>query len=202
MTDEKIIGITMRIVEASGYDEPRDALAHNMISFACKTFPGDKVLLLPNLGGEATLSYCERMGVNRFIFSGGDNPLETPRRDESEMALFSYAEKHRLPVLGICRGMQMMGRYFGVGLVPVQNHVRTRHILGGHEFKGQEVNSYHNFSLGGCPDGFEVTAHNEKDDCIEAIRHKELPWQAWMWHPEREENLPPDDMNRIWTLFE
>jgi putative glutamine amidotransferase len=62
------------------------------------------------------------------------------------------------------------------------------------------VNSYHGFSLATGPLDFEVLARSE-DGEIEAIRHKSLPWEGWMWHPEREENFAARDVQRIKALF-
>ncbi len=105
-----------------------------------------------------------------------------PARDATERYLLSWAEKNLVPVLGICRGMQMMGVWAGGSLKRMAGQV-TRHLLQG-EVVG-EVNSFHDFSLSGCPLGFEVVARSE-DGEIEAIRHTDLPWEGWMWHPERE----------------
>jgi putative glutamine amidotransferase len=76
--------------------------------------------------------------------------------------------------------------------------VRTRHRLSG-EITG-EANSYHGFSLASCPEGFEVLAQSE-DGEIEAIRHQSLPWEGWMWHPEREALFSARDVQRIKALF-
>ena len=47
---------------------------------------------------------------------------------------------------------------------------------------------------------FKVIAHS-LDGEIEAIKHKSLPWEGWMWHPEREEKFLKEDINRIKNLF-
>jgi len=65
---------------------------------------------------------------------------------------------------------------------------------------GREVNSFHDFSPDGCPPGFEVLATAE-DGELEAIRHARLPWEGWMWHPEREERFSPHDVSRLRKLF-
>jgi putative glutamine amidotransferase len=94
--------------------------------------------------------------------------------------------------------MQMMAHWAGTGLHPVQGHVKTRHLLVG-EITG-EVNSYHGFTLAACPTDFEVLARSE-DGAIEGIRHQSLPWEGWMWHPEREPNFSEHDIQRLKALF-
>ena len=103
-----------------------------------------------------------------------------------------------MPLLGICRGMQMMAVWAGGELKPVIGHTRTRHELRG-ELVG-EVNSFHNYSLAACPAGFVVTAMAE-DGCIEAIRHENFAWEGWMWHPEHEANFQSRDTHRLRRLF-
>lgn len=39
-------------------------------------------------------------------------------RDEFEMKLLDYGGKHQLPMLGICRGLQVANAYFGGTLIP------------------------------------------------------------------------------------
>ena len=59
----------------------------------------------------------------------------------------------------------------------------------------EEVNSYHNLVLTSCPSEYDVIARSI-DGEIEAIRHQSLPWEGWMWHPEREKVFNADDIVR------
>jgi putative glutamine amidotransferase len=36
-----------------------------------------------------------------------------PQRDHTETVLLPYAQKHKMPTLGVCRGKQMINRFFG-----------------------------------------------------------------------------------------
>ena len=47
---------------------------------------------------------------------------------------------------------------------------------------------------------FQLLAKSE-DGNIEAMRHKELAWEAWMWHPEREENFSKSNQARFRELI-
>ncbi len=62
------------------------------------------------------------------------------------------------------------------------------------------VNSYHVYSLRACPDEYAVLACSV-DGEIEAIRHRILPWEGWMWHPEREQPFASDDVERLRALI-
>ena len=193
------IGVTMRVLEAQGYHEPRDALAQDWSSFISAALPNAAWLPLPNLGANKIRIYCEKWGINRLILTGGEDIGVSTIRDETERDLLVWAKERAVPVLGVCRGIQMMAVWAGVALKPVEGHVRTRHLLRG-DFM-HEVNSFHNYGLADCPHGFEVTARAE-DGEIEAIRNTEQNWEGWMWHPERENPFQSADIDRLRRLLE
>lgn len=192
------IGITMRVMEAQGYHEPRDALAQNWSAFMRAALPNAAWLPVPNLGAKKAQAYCRKWNINRLILTGGEDIGVSLLRDETEQDLLIWARESDVPALGICRGMQMMAVWAGVALKPVEGHVRTRHILRG-DFV-HEVNSFHNYVLGECPLGFEVSARAE-DGEIEAINSTEFRWEGWMWHPERERSFQSTDIIRLRRLF-
>jgi putative glutamine amidotransferase len=87
----------------------------------------------------------------------------------------------------------------GATLHPIRNHVATRHEVAG-ALPAREVNSYHALAFSQCPEGYEVLA-TASDGSIEAIRHRTLPWQGWMWHPEREDEFSQADITAIAEIF-
>ena len=202
----KIVAVSQRVDYFPDINETRDALDQRLITFLllagfvpvplpnglCKALPDDRY------DHQKLSDWLTIVKPQAFVLSGGNDIGHCRERDLTETCLLDYASKHQMPLLGICRGMQMMAHWRSVGLCSVQGHVRTRHHLTG-EIVG-EVNSYHNFSLASCPLDFEVLARSE-DGEIEAIRHQSLYWEGWMWHPEREENFVDRDVKRIKALF-
>ncbi len=204
------VAVSQRVDMWAERGERRDALDQRLMKFllvvgllpvpvpnslAMQTSKG--VLLLDSL--DAWLATVKPQAV---VLSGGNEIGECPERDQTESRLLNYAQVQHLPVLGICRGMQMMAVQAGGSLVPLDGHVRTRHRLQTTEAWGRwpnEVNSFHNIALVNCPPGYVLTAHSE-DDAIEAIRHESLPWEGWMWHPERESDFSLVDVSRLQAL--
>ena len=192
----KIVAVSQRVDYYPERDETRDALDQRLAAFvaACGFMP----VAVPNTLGEAIHEWLSFLKPAAVLLSGGNDIGQFSERDDTEAVLLNYAHKRHMPVLGICRGMQMLAHWSGVELHPVQGHAQTRHRLAG-EIVG-EVNSYHRFSLATCPVGFEVIARSE-DGEVEAIRQLSLPWEGWMWHPEREERFVPRDVERLKRLF-
>ncbi len=189
----------MRTVAADGYDEPRDALAQLWPQFLAAALPNADWLFVPSLGAMETSAYCERWGINGLILTGGEDVGTSPLRDRSEHALLVWAAEKSLPLLGVCRGMQLMSTASGAGLSRVSGHVAVRHCL--HGDYDWEVNSYHTATLAEVPKQYRVLA-KAPDGSIEAIRHDTLPWEGWMWHPEREAPYSSNDICEIRRMFQ
>lgn len=192
------VAVSQRVDAWPDRGEDRDALDQRLAAFVAAC--GGLVFPVPNaLASSGWLDeWLGALQPEAVVLSGGNDIGQAGDRDRTERRLLAYAEDRRLPVLGICRGMQMMGVSAGGSLKPVAGHVRATHRLSG-DIAGS-ANSYHGYALSGCPAGFEVTAVSE-DGEIEAIRHVEMPWEGWMWHPERERDFDPRDINRLKALL-
>lgn len=199
----KLVAVTQRVDVIPDRNERRDALDQRLVRWLSAA--GFHTVLVPNvLGGEAEIgAWLDVVKPQAFVFSGGNDVGRIPERDLTERILLNHAARLAQPVLGICRGMQMMAVFSGGQLTTVKGHINARHGL---RFSAHaqcdnlptEVNSFHAWALDGCPANFEVLAWAE-DGGIEVIRHCFLPWEGWMWHPERD--LPAEDLRRIRWLF-
>ena len=201
----KVVAISQRVDIIKDHQEHRDGLDQNLIRFlfAC----GFLAVPVPNILNESSkgdssvqylMSFLNKINPNAFILSGGPDIGENIERDKIEIAIINYAEQKELPLLGICRGMQIMASRKGITLKPLVGHVGTRHKVKGEICR--TVNSYHNLCISDCPDGYMVISRSEENS-IEAIKHLKLPWEGWMWHPEREPQFANQDIERVKSLF-
>jgi GMP synthase-like glutamine amidotransferase len=102
----------------------------------------------------------------------------------SQPEKFGWLADADKPVLGICAGMQTIGVVFGLVLTRclevgmTQIATLTENPLFSATFKAY---SLHNYSVESS-DEFEVLAESEK--CLQAIKHKQKPIYAVLFHPE------------------
>lgn len=133
-----------------------------------------------------------------------------PARDAMELAALRHALRRQLPVLGICRGCQVLNVFFGGTLYQdldtqrpgtgrhcqtesgsirthparVEPGSRLASILGVGELR---INSFHHQGVKDLGRGLEATAFAD-DGLIEAIEATGYPWVIGVqWHPERNE---------------
>lgn len=194
----KLVVLSQRVDVIPERGERRDALDQRLVAFILAA--GGLAVAVPNtlVGAGQLETWLDRLQPDAVVLSGGNDIGAAPERDATETALLTYAAAHRLPLLGICRGMQMLGHVAGVALQAVDGHVAVRHILLG--VPPRAVNSYHAFSLAQCPDEYEILARSG-DGEIEAIKHRQLPWVGWMWHPERESEWAQCDLDDFMELI-
>lgn len=194
----KRILISQRIDVVQGRNEERDALdvrwAELLFSLGFLPIPVCSALA-------DQPDYLVQLQPDAIILSGGNDIGQAPTRDRLETKLLDYAKAQQLPVLGVCRGMQMLNHYLGGSLVTVSGHVATRHALQGawaQQYGYQQVNSYHNqaFTQATLAADLKVLA-TSSDGVIEAVACSHLPWLGIMWHPEREAHLQSADQKLL-----
>ncbi len=201
----KVVAISQRVDLIKPRGEYRDSLDQNIINFLFLCgFIAVPVPNVPNsfpenlkVVGHIEL-YMEKIEPHAVVLSGGNDIGNNVGRDHTELKMLTYAKEKKLPLLGICRGLQMMAYKAGTVPTPLVGHAGTRHKISG-EISG-EVNSYHNLGILDCPKGYKVISRSD-DNSIEAIKHRELPWEGWMWHPERELGFVKRDVARLKLLF-
>jgi N5-(cytidine 5'-diphosphoramidyl)-L-glutamine hydrolase len=193
------VGVSQRCLPPNEFGERRYALDARWFGFlaACGLTP----VPLPNVPDLAVRT-AAALGLRGLVLTGGDDLVEYggpfPERDRTERRLLAWASDRELAVLGVCRGMQLIARTYGADLVPVDGHVARHHRIDT-PAGARTVNSYHRLGIHAVPPVLAVTARC--GDVIEGVRHRDIPVEGIMWHPEREDPPDPPDVLAVRRLF-
>ena len=177
-------------------------------------------LILPGPGSIKSAAPYFRAVKGLLLAGGGDvdpgfyneEPLPglgevTPDRDRFEIMLIRAAMQKKVPIMGICRGIQVLNvacggsiiqhlpaeiddplkhsqsapRWHSTHKVSIAKDSRLAGIL---KCDSIRVNSYHHQAVRSPAPGFDVTARSS-DGVIEAIEHRKSPFVIGVqWHPE------------------
>jgi N5-(cytidine 5'-diphosphoramidyl)-L-glutamine hydrolase len=197
----KTVAITQRVSVVAEHRERRDCLDQAWPRFlaSCGLLP----LALPNVT-DIALALCDGTDIAGLVLTGGNDLAalggDAAERDTVENALLDMAERRALPVLGVCRGMQIIQQRCGITLRRVDGHVTPRQTIYV-DGQPQQVNAYHRFAA------FESRAPLESwavagDGVVKAVRHVALPVTGIMWHPERNTPFAPLDVALFRRVFQ
>jgi putative glutamine amidotransferase len=152
--------------------------------------------------------------VHPSLYKGGIDYKNSPSsyqpdRDHFEEKIYRYSQLNNLPVLGICRGMQLINVLQGGKLIQDLDNDNAKHrkedvdkehaIITAHDtllYKiagsvSGHVNSAHHQAVdpNALGENLEVNAYSENDSVIEGIEFENKTGKAFMlcvqWHPER-----------------
>lgn len=217
MKKKPVIGITGAYVEHTRH--MKGVYVHQDYHQAVLAAGGIPIILPFNDSGNEN-AYIDLL--DGIIFSGGEDidpffyheqphpqlGFVTPKRDAFELSLLKESLARELPILGICRGLQLINVAFGGTLIQDIPSVMERPIKHAQIIDRQEVvhevllekesylhnlwqlerlrvNSLHHQAIKKLGTGLSVAATSPADGIIEAIEHKDYPYlHALQWHPE------------------
>jgi putative glutamine amidotransferase len=200
----------MRVVDAEGYSEPRDALALDWVSYMAFALPGVHWMPVPSLGRDI-VEFADAWKLDGLILSGGNDIGENGLRDTTERLLLEYFIGKGKPVLGICRGLQLLQTNLGGKLEKCDKvtHVAAQHEVnitedpsGTHWAGKRQVNSFHRYGIRveDLQPSLQALATTH-DDWVEAARLENSAVLGLMWHPERDVQYSLKDREMIQWLF-
>lgn len=166
-------------------------------------------LLLPGGGDITPAFFGEKNHGSRNI----DTEL-----DIIQLQTLDLAVHKRMPILGICKGMQIINVGFG-GTITQDLKTAALHKYDGgdqyhitmiqnssplHRLYGDSciVNSAHHQGLNRLGAGLQAIQHCPLDHCVEAISHRFYPILGLQWHPERiDREIAKIDGTKIMSYF-
>lgn len=196
------VGITQRVITIS-HDRACDALEHTYQDFLVAQ--GIDFVPVPNFLENPT-QFLKHQHITHVVLSGGGDVHAGKHtsarekrlypREATEAAAITYALKEKLPVLGICRGAQVLNVHFDGALKTLKDvkHVATHHKVTivdpalAKTLKKSEavVNSYHAHGIPRTQLAKPLVPFAvATDDSIEGFYHRSAPVVGIMWHPER-----------------
>ncbi len=212
-TRRPLIGITCYVEQAKWgpWDEPTALLLNTYVEAVSGT--GARVLILPPdaVDGDVVsvldgLVLAGGADIDPARYGAGAHPQTAgirPTRDAGELVLLAAAQARDLPVLGVCRGMQLMAVAAGGTLhqhmpdiVGTEEHRPEVGAYGGHDARfaagslvagilgeNLKVNSYHHQGVDD-PGALTVTGW-ASDESIEVLEDPARRFYLGVqWHPE------------------
>ena len=118
-----------------------------------------------------------------LILGGGETPGFNSKRDDFEKSLIELALKIEIPIIGICRGAQLLGVLTSNQLITIVNHVNEWRVLDDRE---THVKCFHQFGFSHLSPDWKILARDSKDGSIELFQHHSKPIVGILSHPERQ----------------
>ena len=121
--------MSRRLVSALDLKDAAELIASYEARHAAGAVWPDVVIVpIPNLPEHAG-RLLEALAVEGLLLTGGNDLGTEPDRDRTESDCLAYAARHGLPVIGVCRGFQMMVAAEGGQVIRTDPgvHVATRH---------------------------------------------------------------------------
>ncbi|MDR0921813.1 MAG: gamma-glutamyl-gamma-aminobutyrate hydrolase family protein [Lactobacillales bacterium] len=209
-----IIGIAANEKKDAGEGMGHMSVSYNPSGYIkAVQIAGGLPIMMPISGPDMAKLYVNQ--IDKLVLAGGQNVAPefygevkltestdySRERDAFEFALVEEAIKQKKPILGVCRGMQLVNAALG-GTInqKVKNHwqtedfyVPTHHVFTKHGSHLQKifgtkthVNSFHHQGVKRVAPDLTVTAWSEGDNVIEGLEsaNPSVRFLGVQWHPD------------------
>ncbi len=155
------------------------------------------------------VQYIGEMGYDITVVRNDAEPIDDLREMNPEKVIISPGPGYphdagltleviraftgKVPILGVCLGMQSIGQVFGASIVPARKLVHGKNAVIEHDDKTIFHNipnpfhggRYHSLVVAAdsIPSCLQISAHTPDGD-IMAIRHNNFPIEGVQFHPE------------------
>ena len=203
MNSKLRVGLTMRLDSPSEYSEMRSALSQDWIELIRKL----NFVAVPILNSLAlNKALIKDLKIDALILTnggesnvslGGELNKNCDERDHTELQVFKFALQKKMPILGVCRGMQFIYRFYGGDIEKLENktHVATENYIICKDKSTRLVGCYHELACSSLkvPSQLEIWAKSS-DGVIEGLTHKSKQILGIQWHPERKHSSMQEDL--------
>jgi anthranilate synthase/aminodeoxychorismate synthase-like glutamine amidotransferase len=163
-----------------------DSFTYNLVQYLMEF--GEEIEVYRN--DKITIKQIEKLSPAKIVISPGPGSPENAGISCEVIKHFTG----KIPILGVCLGMQAIGYVFGGKIVKATAlmHGKTSQIY--HDEKGVFKNisnpftatRYHSLAVErtSLPSTLEISAWTKEDDEIMGLRHKEYKVEGVQFHPE------------------
>ena len=148
--------------------------------------------------GTITIDKEDLTGADLVVFTGGEDVTPTLygeephpfsswnwKRDQYEKEIFEIAAFHRIPMVGICRGLQFLHVMNGGKLIQhVEQHPYPFHSVITEDGDIIQTNTLHHQACQNQPELMEVIATSFPDSSVEAASYPQTRCFGVQYHPE------------------
>ena len=195
------IGITQRELKLSNQKETYDSLDQNWFELANKC--DIDLVLIPNRIINIS-DFIKKNKIKGFIFSGGGpitknlglnkkkNNNTNAFRDITETKIFKICKERKIPILGVCRGMQSLNILFKGGITKIPgfvnkiNYLKSFKSIYKNKYKVEKsIMSFHDYSITKNLLSKNLIPIYYSGRSIQMLKSKNEKILGIMWHPER-----------------
>ncbi|MEX0890544.1 MAG: gamma-glutamyl-gamma-aminobutyrate hydrolase family protein [Gemmatimonadota bacterium] len=236
MNDRSLVAVTSSLDLEAGRSKRPSVFLYTNYLIALERMGLAGVLLTPSHSPESVDALLAR--CSGLVLSGGEDVAPSrygekphpnleevlPERDEMECRAIQTAFELELPVLAICRGIQILNVYLGGTLYqdlhdqyetpldhsqsqPWETRTHVVHVEPASRLcklvdcEDLTINSFHHQAIKDLAPGLRVVARAE-DGIIEGVESTEHDWVVGVqWHPERHEARAEDVLDPDRNLF-
>ena len=202
-----VVILSMR-TELNSHGTRVSQIEHTWFSFLSELFTQAPLLILvPNLVNAEIIA--ESLNPSLIVLTGGNDILDADNSENSYEVRDSIEKQlifnnPNTPILGVCRGFQLVNVTLGGSVAQSEAHVSTFHELHFEEKLNEysilnfRTNSFHKWVISdqNLSSDLELIA-KANDGTIECAKHRTKPWLFTMWHPER---ANPGEFQRDWVI--
>ncbi len=205
----------MRRENDNQWKENRDSLSKDWTKYLSNNFHNYIFIPIPNCPNNS-IKLANNLNLDGILLSNGNDWGSCLDRDNTEINLIEWCRNQNKPIFGVCRGFQVLNKYFGgqikknLKIFTNYRHAGGKHKINivdkkvlGRNIKGDLlVNSFHNEGVLEEDLAKDLIPFAKVENLIEGFYHNDESIIGIQWHPERNNTEKQFDIDLIKMLFD